>query len=349
MINIEHKLQYPMALILSTNNKKTAEALSKVTGKSGDTTLRILEQKCATWEELITVAIAYFGTDKLYVIFDDSLIEKMFSKFIEASGDNYDSSTGQTYRSLCTVVGMLSDGKNAIPVIHDLWIKKEVSPEGQHKTKVAIAQELILKIKEKIQIKMVIMDGLYATYDMIKWCNANKILFEMRLHSNRKIVVDFDNPDETVKVNECEQLRLKGKRTCRTVKAMWHGEPIYVTAVKRFRKNDSTIVYQVSNANLSARDHARVYGYRWNIERFFRTAKQHLGLTHCQSRKQILQKNHIYNVFLAYTILQFERKKYKLKNPEAALHRIKRKRHTSFAMHLARADQIFRNVKVAHA
>lgn len=133
---------------------------------------------------------------------------------------------------------------------------------------------------------------------MIKWCNQNKVEFEMRLHSNRKIAIDLDHPDVTIKVSDCEKLRLKGTRTCRTVKAMWYGELVYVTAVKRFRRNDSTIVYQVSNAKMSARDHARVYGYRWNIERFFRTAKQHLGLTHCQSRKQILQKKpHIQCIF----------------------------------------------------
>lgn len=349
MISTEHKLQYPMALILSTENKKTAESLSKLIGKSGDTTLRFLEKKCATWEELITIAITYFRTDKLYIIIDDSLIEKRFSKFIEASGDNYDSSIGQVYRSLCTVVAVLSDGKNAIPVMHDLWTKKEISPDVQHRTKVAVAQELILKIKEKIQIKMVIMDGLYATSNMITWCNKHDILFEMRLHSNRKIAIDLNRSDLTVKVNDCDKLRLKGKRICRIVKAIWYGEIIYVTVVKRIRKKDSVIVYQVSNAQMSAREHARIYGYRWNIERFFRTAKQHLGLTHCQSRKQIRQENHIYNVFLAYAILQFERKKYKLRNPEAALHRIKRKRRTTFIMHLARADRIFRNAKIAHA
>lgn len=33
-------------------------------------------------------------------------------------------------------------------------------------------------------------------------------------------------------------------------------------------------------------------------------------------QKKTLQENHIYNVFLAYAILQFERKKHRLKSPE---------------------------------
>jgi SRSO17 transposase len=62
----------------------------------------------------------------------------------------------------------------------------------------------------------------------------------------------------------------------------------------------------------------RIYGYRWNIEKFFRTAKQSLGLTHCQSTKKKLQENHIMNVFCAYAILECERNKKKLANPEQA-------------------------------
>ncbi len=170
------------------------------------------------------------------------------------------------------------------------------------------------------------MDGLYATSGMIAWCNKNQIPFEMCFYSNRKISLDHEKPDVTVKINDSEKLRLKGEKCCRTVKPLWKGEMVYVTSVKRFRKDGSSIiVYQISNVALSARDHALFYTHRWNIEKFFRTAKQHRGLTHCQSRKKSLQENHIYNVFVAYAILQLERKKGKLKNPEEALLSSKRK------------------------
>ena len=56
---------------------------------------------------------------------------------------------------------------------------------------------------------------------------------------------------------------------------------------------------------------------------FFRTAKQHLGLGDCQSRKLKLQKNHIINVFFAYALLQSKTIKQKLLNPETALRRFK--------------------------
>ncbi|MBA2306836.1 transposase [Candidatus Dependentiae bacterium] len=38
-------------------------------------------------------------------------------------------------------------------------------------------------------------------------------------------------------------------------------------------------MYQIGNDALSARDDALFYTQRWNIEQFFRTAKQHLRPT----------------------------------------------------------------------
>ncbi len=82
---------------------------------------------------------------------------------------------------------------------------------------------------------------------------------------------------------------------------------------------------------------------------FFRTARQSLGLTHCQSIKRFRQENHIYNVFFAYIILQFERKKYRLKSPKKALRKLKHKSHLALKGSFALSDQIFRTLENAHA
>jgi hypothetical protein len=350
MISTDRKLHYPMLLILSNPTKKTAESLAKTLNKSGDTVLRILEEECITWEELVSIAKKYFGSNKVKIIIDDSVIRKMYSKYIEGSGDNYDPVSKQVFRSLCTVVAMLTDGKIALPVLHKLWVKKELSSLGRYQTKVEIAQELIEQLSGKIESKIVLMDGLYATLDMIRWCNKRKLSFEMRFHSNRKVALDQNKPNVTVKISECKELLLSGKKSCRTIKALWHGEVVYITSVKRDRKNRSTIVvYQISNVEMLARNHVGQYNQRWYIEKFFRTAKQRLGLADCQARKKSLQENHIYNVFLAYAILQFQRKKNKLKNPEQALDKIKQKNNVPLSLHLMRIDQIFWNSEPTYA
>lgn len=342
----EQKRIYPLSLLLSTT-KKTAEALAKICHKSGDTMLRILENNSTNSEELIRLAVSLFGTDCLNVILDDTLLEKMYSKLIEGSGDNYDSSTGHVYRSLCSVVAMLSDGWYGLPVAHEFWIKKEILSDG-YKTKVQIGKEIIEFLSNLIRIKTVIVDGLYATKEMLAWLQEKNIKYEMRFHSNRLIQINAEDP--LVKVRDHDALKLTNNRRAKAVKVMWNGLIVYVTAVKRTNKKGvSSIVYQVSNVKLSAREHIRLYEYRWNIEVFFRTAKQSLGLTECQSRKLSLQKNHVHNVFFAYIILQFERKKKHLKNPECALRRVKRKSYDDLVFYLSSLDQIFQTFGTVHA
>lgn len=117
---------------------------------------------------------------------------------------------------------------------------------------------------------------------------------------------------------------------------------LHVTAIKRWtRKKGYFVIYQISNKKATARDHERFYSYRWNIEMFFRTAKQNLGLSDCQVRNINAQANHLKNVFLAYTILQCERKNKKLNNPEAALKRLKSKNYEQLIDQWSHLGQIF--------
>jgi hypothetical protein len=342
----ERKIIYPLSLLLSTN-KKTAESLSKTSNVSGDTMLRILDKNAVSPETLAMIAVAFFGTNRLHVIIDDTIIQKMYSTLIEGSGDNYDSSKHQYYRSLCTVVAMVSNGWFALPVTHEFWINKDVLKD-EYKTKVQIAKKLIEHLSMFICIDTAILDGLYATQEMITWLNGKGINYEMRFHSNR--LIHRNESDIPLKVRHHDALKLNGTKKAKTVRFFWKGISVYITSVKRTNKKGiSSIVYQISNAKLSAQQHVRLYEYRWNIEIFFRTAKQSLGLMECQSRKLSLQKNHIFNVFFAYIVLQFERKIQKLKNPESALRNIRCKNYNQLIAYLPSLDQIFHAFGVANA
>jgi Transposase DDE domain len=333
----EQKLIYPISLILSIfPGKKTAENLSKVTKISGDKMLRMLDHKCVTADELFTLAKQFFGDKKVYFIVDDTLLDKTHSKLIGGSSDNFDSSSKQTYRSLCLVAGIISDGKYAFAIDQRLWVSKKFSTE--YKTKVELAQELISEMKSYWNDVKVLMDGLFATKKMIYWLNQNNIKFEMRFHTNR--VVEYNN--ENMAVKDCLALVLKDGWKKRTVKVFWKDMPLYITVVKRNHKRKGFVItYQASNFKSRAKTHMLIYGYRWNIEKFFRTTKQSLGLAHCQSRKQNIQQNHIFNVFYAYAILQFERRKKKLSNAEKALKTLRYKKSAELIRYLSSVDQIF--------
>ncbi len=143
MISTERKLHPPLLLILSNPTRKTTESLPNKLNKSGDTVLRILEEECISWEQLVNTTKSYFRSDKVEVIIDDTIIGKMYSKYITGSGDKYDLVTGQIFRSIYSVAAIISEGKLALPVAHTLWVKEKLCSQGIYRTKVEIAQELI--------------------------------------------------------------------------------------------------------------------------------------------------------------------------------------------------------------
>jgi len=332
----ERKLTYPIALLLSIAKRKTFEELAKEPGVSGDTMARLVLESPITMEELIHFAKKIFRK-KIYLLLDDTLILKIFSQKIEGACDNYCSSDRRTCRSLCSVVAVLTDGNVAIPVTQKIWISREFN-SSEYKKKWEIAQELITEVRKHISIYMVVMDGLYAVRPMIEWLSFHNIRFEMRMHANRVI----EHKNESYQLKETPSLKLSGKRTKHTIKGSWKDIPLYFTAVRRRQLNGHfTTVYQVSNYKASAREHINAYGFRWNIEKFFRTAKQKLGLNDCQSIKQEKQEAHIMSVFCAYTIAQWVRVKQKLKNVEEAIKSIRQSSSKIFQQELRRFIGIF--------
>jgi len=174
--------------------------------------------------------------------------------------------------------------------------------KGDYK-KTDLLIQLLIELREQIEIDIVLADGHYSTVKMLNWLVENKMKFEMRMHANRKVARN----GEECQVQLLKNLKPKGKRRCRTIMVAWYGLDLYLTAVKYVKRDGSVMFkYQVSNYKSSANEHKEVYKKRWPIEKFFRTAKQKLGLQDCVMRKFSDHTLHIMNVFYAYMILQLE-------------------------------------------
>ena len=232
---------------------------------------------------------------------------------------------------------MLTDGTIAIPVHQALWIAPEFAKKD-YKKKWQLAQDLIIRLRLLVSLYMVVADGLYAIEAFMKWLIEKGIRFEMRFHANRVIEVDGAQSQ----IRKSSKFKLSCRRNKRTIGGKWKKMNLFFTGLRRIaRTGKITIIYQVSNYKASAREHVQNYGYRWNIEKFFRTAKQKLGLNDCQSRKQESQENHIMNVFLTYALVQNESKRNKLKNAEAAIKQLKLKKFDGLLLHFSRSEGIF--------
>ena len=266
----EQRLTYPIALLLSTERRMTFEALARTIQTSGDTIERALDRTARTFTDLVAIVKRLIKRKRLYLIIDDTLLLELYSKIIPGASDNHDSSDHQTYRSLCSIVAVVTDGEITIPLDQLIWTSKEFASLAYQK-KCDLAKILIEKITEQLSIYMFLADGLYATTDMLKWLVDRGMRFEMRFHANR--VIDDKGIRSQIKVNK--RLKLSGKRPRRTVRARWYGFDYFFTAHRRVTKYGKVIiVYQISNYKASAAEHVYTYKYRWNIEKFFRTAKQ---------------------------------------------------------------------------
>jgi hypothetical protein len=313
MISTERNQDYSIALLLSIPNKNCT-GLAEELGISGDTMIRILNEPTETLNQLIA-AFSKLTKKRCYLIIDDTLIEKIYSRWIEGTSDNYSTTDRKQKRSLCTVVAMLTDGEVAIPIDHEMWISGEFT-HGNKITKSMLAQRLIARIIKVITIYGVLIDGLYTTTTLIGWLIKNNIRFDGRFHCNRVVQCK----GETSQVRASKSLKVTGKRPVRMAKIIWQNFQLYVHALWRVNcAGQVSITFYVSNYKAPKKEHIWAYSIRWNIEKFFRTAKQKLGLKDCMVRNLQGQQNHIRHVFFSYTLLQIEKFKRKLKNTETAL------------------------------
>ena len=227
-------LTYPILILLSTG-KKSFQNMGRFIQKSGDTIVRLLRSAEANIEEMQRISRKIFQHRKrLYCVMDDTLIKKYYSRFMQGSGMFFDTKIGIRIMSFRLIIGLISDGKIAIPITCAYLFSKELLERIPEKfpSKDDLAKTIVetaIKLFPDIEI-IVTADGLYATREFIAWCTSKKIKLEVRMHSNRKIVYNR----QTIAVRDLVGIlgiKPKGLQMTRTITAMWHGIPLEISVV----------------------------------------------------------------------------------------------------------------------
>ncbi len=339
MLKVSTAIMYPLLIVISIG-KKSFKNMGRFIRKSGDTVSRLLQPSFESFKLSKEISQSMFqGKKKLFIILDDTLIKKVHSRLIQGTGMFYDCKIGKRIMAFRLIIGMISDGKFAIPIDCAYLFSKELTSQlnENFKTKDEIAQAIVLTAKKLFPgVKMIVLaDGLYATIKLLTWCENNNIPAEVRMHSNR--VVEFKGERISLKKLAFESgLRPKGRQMARTISVQWHGINLEITIVRRINKRgEETIVFQAATYKALPREHVANYNCRWPVEMCIRTSKQSLGLQECFSKKLEVQHNHVASVLLAYALAQQERKRLKLKTPEQALRRLETKNVDFLAHRLA--------------
>lgn len=297
--------------LLSTVEKKTCSNLAKSTTYSHDTLYRQLndaENKTNLKEQLKNLAQKVFKTGPLYLIFDDTRINKPYASLIEGLDIGHDGSSGSITQGLQIVTAMITDLKAKLPIDLEPYISKWLT--DKYLTKSEIAWDIVQSLIRELDVELILADAHYATKAFLIDLFKNHIPFLMKLPRNRKVTIG-DKYDQLQNI-----LRLKRNQHVRYVQGLYDGLPYYFYVAKV--KNGTTI-YFISLNYIEAKNLIDLYRMRWNIELFHRTAKQKLGLQDCQSRSLEKQLRHCLFVMHSYAIAELWRIKLKLANVDEAI------------------------------
>ena len=241
------------------------------------------------------------------------------SDHTEALSSMKDASTKTFTQGLCLVVGGFTDGVHFIPVELELWVCEEIM-QNFYKKKSELAEKIIENVLTwGIKINCFVLDGLYFSERFIKHLQSKNLKFIIKAKTTT--VVEFKN--KKTQLQHCSALRLNSNQNQKKIAAKWNGMIWYFIAMRRSGRRGEKFIYLIANfVSAKTKNYCEIYDSRWKIEKFIRTAKQHLGLKSSQSQQSNVYLNHIKLVFEAYTILQFIMRKFKLKSAEEALRKV---------------------------
>jgi len=251
------------------------------------------------WENAKAQIVA---SAKGYIIFDDTVLDKKYSKEIELSRRLYSGCKKQVIQGIGLVSLVYVN-----PETEQFWVidYRIYDPEGDGKTKIDHFAEMFEQAvtTKGIRFATVLMDSWYATTRLMVLIEQHNKFFCCPVKRNRK-VDDSGGKQPYQRVEELQWTEaelLQGK----TIK------------IRKFPKDMKVKLFQVTTSNGSMEylvtndltanqtdDVQEENAIRWKIEEFHRELKQLTGIEDCQCRKARIQRNHIVCALLVWLHLK---------------------------------------------
>ena len=299
-------MQYIEYLISTPLNYTCSNLADHLDDTSHDVVTDYLQRERLTANHLWEVAQHLIDdSEESYLIIDDSVQNKQYSKVIELVKRQYSGATGGLVRGIGVVNLLHTNGKGDFcPADFRIYAK---GYDG--KTKNDHFREMLIEAKSNKQLKAktVLFDSWYASWHNLKLVHRLGLTFYTTLKSNRLISLDkgetwlhlqdIDWTDEMVRDGIIVRLS-KIPFAVKLFKLVaTNGDIDWIVT----NNLDSTITSQVAQ---DAND------VRWEVEQFHRELKQLTGSEKCQCRKQRSQRNHLANCYHAWVTLKAQARKY---------------------------------------
>ncbi len=235
-----------------------------------------------------------------FMIADDSVQDKRYSRFIELVQLQYSGAEHGLVRGIGVVNLVHSAGANGdfYPIDYRIY-----APDTDGKTKNDHFREMLLHAiaDKQIQARTVLMDSWYAGADNLKLIHRLGLIFFTTLKENR--LVSLSKEEGYIHLN---QVDWTPERLQNGVIVKLKEVPFKVRLFKLVATNGD-IDWVITNSpeeTLTAQVAQSTSDVRWQVEEFHRGFKQLTGSEKCQCRKARSQRNHLACCYHAWLSLK---------------------------------------------
>ena len=237
-----------------------------------------------------------------YIIFDDSILDKRYSKEIEMVRKQYSGNEHGIIKGIGVVSCVYVN-----PKVQRFWVidYRIFNPDVDGKTKIDHVKDMLqnLVYQKLLPFDTVLMDTWYAVHSLMLYIDSLEKVYYCPLKNNR-LVDDTLGKEKYKRIDllqwseeelECGKIiKIKGFPAQKKVK-------LFRVAVSTNR-TDYVAINDLSQSSTNVVQ--KVCKIRWKIEEFHREIKQLTGIESCQCRKARLQRNHIACAMLVWIRLK---------------------------------------------
>jgi len=293
------KRQYIEYLICTPVNYTASNLADHLEGVSHDAVTDYLQRDKLTahglWE---LVAPLLHDSPAAYLIVDDSVQNKQYSRKIELVKKQYSGAEQGLVRGIGVINLVHSDGQDFYPVDYRIY-----APEADGKTKNDHFREMLMNavLDKQLQARTLLFDSWYASVDNLKLIVRLNHFFVTTLKDNR--LVSLSPEDGYIHLQDIDWT---SERLVQGVSIKLKEIPFRVQLFKVVAPNGD-IEWVITNhpegtfTTSAIQDENAV---RWQIEQLHRELKQLTGTQQCQCRKARSQRNHIACCYHAWLTLK---------------------------------------------
>jgi len=261
------------------------------------------------------------------LIIDDSSYDRSRSKMVELLSRVYDHATGRFMKGFRMLTICWSDGISCLPIDFSLLsstdAKKRLCDSQKVMDKRCCAhqrrKEAVTKATEhlEIMVKRILSTGIRAQYLLMdSWFTMPAIVTALSKHidvigmvkKSPKIYYRYNGYalDLMAIYRKLKKRPGRAKILASTLVQLKDGQTVKLVFVRDRRKKDWLALLS-TDVTLTDADIIRIYGKRWDIEVFFKMAKQHLKLAkeiQCRDYDALIAHTSI--VFMRYMFLAYQ-------------------------------------------